>query len=453
MKDVLLEMMFQHNRWQSLIEHADEKGINLALLKKMCNPQVRVMLYNAIKNEQYEIMPPHEIEIPKDDGTMRLVYANEDQDRILCTLIADCVMELFSDLIHPSCVSYQKGIGTQEIVQRISNKIVKLNRNNNEKPIGFVSDFTKFFDRVTIDKIDEVFDIWESRLGFEHGTEPVINMLRKYYHSTLYIDINGIVQNKYLSLRQGCALAAPLSCMVLYELDEFMSSKYDLYYRYSDDCLTINSDTSEIIDDINSICVKYGTVLNPKKIKPVYANNWFKFLGFLICNDQITLSKNRVKKFTKAIYDATLAKPNITPKQAKENVKRVLYGNGDGYSWATACFSAMQNCDKDVETLNNFVMDALRLCEVYYNYNKERKEKGLKTKKIKISYRKSLELLGGLGVVTNLPDRTLLRGKGSKVRTCRERTQKEIEYYYSVGCLLKAYKISKPIYEACVRGM
>lgn len=449
MTSKLLEMMFQHDKWQSLIEHADEKGINLALLKKMCNPQVRIMLYNAIKNEQYEIMPPHEIEIPKGDGTMRLVYANEDQDRILCTLITECIMELFSDMIHPSCVSYQKGIGTQEIIQRISKEIVKLDKINNGEPCGYVSDFTKFFDRVLIEKIDEVFDTWESRLGFSYQSEPVINMLRKYYHSTVYVDINNVVRNKYLSLRQGCALAAPLSCMVLYELDEFMSSKYTMYYRYSDDCLTIDSNTSEIIDDINSICSKYGTVLNPKKIKPVYSDKYFKFLGFNIKSNQITLSKNRVKKFTKEIYNLTLAKPWISPKQAKENVKRFLYGTGNGYSWATASFSALQNCEEDVNTLNAFIMDCIRLCEIRYNYNKERKEKGLKPKKIIYGW----DEIGGIGVVTDLPDRTLIRGKGSKVKTAKERTEKEIEYYYSIGCLLKAYKTSKQIFQTLVRNM
>ena len=32
-------------------------------------------------------------------------------------------------------------------------------------------------------------------------------------------------------------------------------------------------------------------------------------------------------------------------------------------------------------------------------------------------------------------------------------TEKEIEHYMSIGCLLNAYKISKPIFEACVRSM
>jgi len=436
MKDRLLEKMFEHSRWEDMIARANEKGINLAVLKRLAEPQVRVMLYEAIKNEQYEIMPPHQIEIPKDDGTMRLVYANEDQDRIICTLVNDCIMELFADLIHPSCVSYQKGKGTQEIVQNISNQIVKLNKNKYGKELGYVSDFTKYFDSVTIEKIDEVFNLWESRLGFEYGTEPVINMFRKYYHSTLYFDIDGNLQNKYLSLRQGCALAASLSCMVLYELDDFMSKKYDIYYRYSDDCLTISSDISEVIDDINNICTKYGTQLNPKKIKPVYADKWFKFLGFQIKNDMITLSKNRVKKFQKEITSRTIDKPNVTFNQARQNIINYLY-NGE-YCWASACLGTV-NCKHDIDEMNKFIMDCLRSVKA----RETKKHKG------KISISK----LGGLGVVNNLPDRTIIRGTGKNVTANRNKTDKYIENYLTMGCLSNAYKIGKPIYDACVRSM
>lgn len=435
-QDKLLELMFQHERWVDMVERANEKRINLTVLKQLATPQVRVRLYEAIKNEQYEIMPPHQIEIPKDDGTMRLVYVNEDQDRIICTLANDCVMELFADMIHSSCVSYQKGKGTQEIVQRISGEIVKLNKNTSEKPCGYVSDFTKFFDSVTLDKIDEIFDTWEARLGFEHGTEPVINMFRKYYHGTLYFDINGELQNKYLSLRQGCALAAALSCMVLHELDDFMSKKYDVYYRYSDDCLIIDSNTSEIIDDMNSICTKYGTCLNPKKIKPVYCNKWFKFLGFQIKGNMITLSKNRVKKFQKEIMNRTLNKPNITFEQARKNVINYLYV-GD-YCWATSCLGTV-NVKPDLDEMDNFIKDCLRATKV----REKKKHKG------KISASR----IGGLGVVNNLPDRTIVRGTGRNVSANKKKTDKYIENYLTMACLANAMKINKSVYGACVRSM
>ena len=449
MQDKLLEMMFDYNRWVDLLDNANEKGINKTVLRKMSSPQVRLALYEAIKNNRYEIRPPRVLLIPKSDSNeFRKVYANEDEDRIVCTLVNDCMMELFKKFIHPSCVSYQKGIGCQEIVQRVSNEVVKRGKTTTEH-IGYVTDYSKYFDNVSIEAIDNCFDKMERELGFEVGTEPVINMMRKYYHNELYFDENGDLQSKFQSLKQGCAVAAMLSCMVLYELDEYMSSHYDLYYRYSDDSLTISSDISHVVEDINRIASKYGVTLNQKKVKPVYSNQYFKFLGFNIKSDTITLSKNRWKKLAKEVAQVTIEKPHISPTQAKANVKRVIYGDGDGYSFATSAFGAMRNCEKDVEIFNSYIMDCIRLTEVRCNYNKERKAKGLKPRVIKYG----MDSIGGIGVVTDRDDFTLLRGKGSKVRTARERTQKEIDHYKSVGCLLNAYKLGRPIYESVVRGL
>ena len=446
----LLELMFDYDRWVELLENAEAKGINKSILRKMCDPEVRLAFYRRIISNTYEISPPHAILIPKDKpGEFRTVYANEDVDRILLTLINDCMMSLFGKkYIHPSCVSYQKGLGSQETVSKIPATMKKLYKDNG-KPIGIVTDYEKFFDRICIEAIDDCFDLMERELGFEPGTEPVVELVRRYYHCNLYFDVDGNLQNEYKAIKQGSATAAVLSCMILYDLDKYMAEKYPLYIRYSDDSLTCCDDIDEAIDDMNRLASKYGISLNPVKIKPVYVDKWFKFLGFLIKGDQITLSKNRVKKFTKMIVDETIAKPYITTVTAKANVKRLLYGNGDGHSWATAAFGAMQNCEKDVETLNNFIMDCLRIVEIRYNYNKERKAKGLPPRKIKYN----MSHVGGIGVVTDKEDYTLIRGKGSKVKTARQRTAKEIEHYKSVGCLLNCYKLGKPIYETVVRSI
>jgi hypothetical protein len=276
-----------------------------------------------------------------------------------------------------------------------------------------------------------------------------MNLLRKFYKSNLVFDLDGNLTEIYMGIRQGVSVASFLADVILYELDDFMTKKYKGYWRYSDDLIVLAEDTSEITNDINKIICKYGVKLNDKKTKELYRDEFFKFLGFDLCEDKITLSGRRAKKFAKEIISRTIAKPNITPYQAKENVKHYLYGNGNGYSWATACFSALKNCDEDIAILNNFTMDCLRLCEVRYNYNKERKEKGLKPRKLVYGS----QHVGGIGVVCNSTSHILVRGTGKKVKTARERTEKEIEHYMSIGCLLNAYKMSKPLYETLVRSM
>ena len=450
MTSKLLELMFKHETWQKAIEKANSKEINLTVLKQLAAPHIRVQLYKRIVNEQLEIAPSRMAQIPKDTpGEMRTVFICEDVDRVILSIINDCLFELFPDMVHPQCRSYRCGESCGKTVQEVSREIVKLNKITHNRHIGNRYDFTKYFDLIDLNAILNVFDEIEIRLGFAKETEPVMNLLRKFYKSNFVFDLDGNLIEMYMGLRQGVATASFLADVILYELDDFMYKKYKNYWRYSDDLICLAKDTSEITNDINKIICKYRVKLNDKKTKELYSDEFFKFLGFDLCGDKITLSGRRAKKFAKEIVARTIAKPNITPYQAKENVKQFLYGNGNGYSWATACFSALQNCDEDINVLNNFTMDCLRLVELRYDYNMSRKNKGLKPKKIKYS----MADIGGVGVVGNSISHTLVRGKGKKVRTARERTEKEIEHYMSIGCLLNAYKISKPVYEACVRSI
>ena len=168
--------------------------------------------------------------------------------------------------------------------------------------------------------------------------------------------------------------------------------------------------------------------LNPKKVEFLARDRWFKFLGFMIKGDQITLSKNRVKDFQKEIESRSIKKKEVTAKKAINSINRYLY-KGDGtYSWATSVLPII-NVEKDINTLNEFVMDCIRACE---------------TGKKKV---------GGLGCVIDREDHTILRGTGKNVAANRKKTVKEIDKYKSLKCMQNALRYSRPVYEALVREM
>jgi hypothetical protein len=166
--------------------------------------------------------------------------------------------------------------------------------------------------------------------------------------------------------------------------------------------------------------------LNPKKVEQVYKDRWVKFLGFNIKGNLITLSKSRVKSFQKEIEARTIKQPNISFTRAINQVNNYLY-KGDGkYSWATSVLPII-NVEKDIDTLNVFVMDALRACA---------------TKKKKI---------GGLGSINDQVDYTILRGTGKNVTANRHKTDKEIEGYLTLQCMQNAILTRRAVYETLVR--
>ena len=426
MADILLQKFFEMERWQQALETGVDKHMDKGELRKLCTPGVRIQLYNAIVTNNYEIAPPHQAEIPKDNGDMRIVYVNENVDRIFLSIVNNLFFEMFPEFVHNCCKSYQSGIGCGKIVQEVSRQIV----DTKENQVGFKADLTKYFDTVPIRYIDEIFDRMEEKIG----KSKIIDITRKYYHTDLCFDINGDLIEKYQSLKQGCSVASFLADAVLYNIDKTISEMNVYYVRYSDDLLVLGDNWSNAFDVLKEMLADMEMTLNPKKVEAVYKDKWVKFLGFNIKGNQITLSKNRVKSFQKEIEARTIKakgannSKNITLKRAINQVNSYLY-KGDGqYSWATSVLPII-NVEKDIETLNTFVMDALRACAT----NKKK--------------------IGGLGSVNDKDDYTILRGVGKNVTANRNKTQKEIEGYLSIGCMRNAILTRRAVYDTLVRSM
>lgn len=418
MTDLLLQKFFEKERWEQALELGVGKGIDKSELRKLTSPQVRLAIYNAIITDNYEIAPPHQAAIPKDNGDMRIVYVNENVDRIFLSIANNLFFELFPEFVHKSCKSYQSGIGCGKVVQEVSRQIIE----TDDVIVGVKMDLTKYFDTVPIEYIDEIFDRMEAKFG----KSKIIDIVRKYYHTDLCFDINGDLIEHYQSLKQGCAVASFLADAVLYKID-YVISRLDVYYvRYSDDLLVLGNEWLKGQMLIKSMLSDMQMTLNPKKVEPVYKNKWVKFLGFNIKGDQITLSKSRVKSFQKEIEARTVKQRNISMIRAINSVNNFLY-KGDGrYSWATSVLPII-NVEKDIETLNLFVIDSIRACAT----NKKK--------------------IGGLGSVNDKDDYTILRGTGKNVTANRLKTDKEINGYLTIGCMRNALLTRRAVYEALVR--
>jgi len=418
--DVLLQKFFEADRWEKALETGVGKGIDKGELRRLTCPEVRAAMYNCIVSDQYEIAPPHQAEIPKDDGTMRVVYVNENVDRLFLSIVNDMLFELFPEMIHKSCKSYQSGIGCGKVVQEVSRQLC----NTAGTVIGWKSDLSKYFDTVPRKFIDQVFDQIEEKVG----KSRIIDIVRKYYHTDWCFDVDGNLIEHYQSLKQGCAVASFLADTMLYHIDERLSTMDGYYVRYSDDCLYIGTDYEKAMELMKLYLDQMQLTLNPKKIEYLTHDKWFKFLGFNIMGNQITLSKGRVKDFQKEISARTTKLPRVTLMKATNSVNRYLY-KGDGtYSWATSVLPII-NVQKDIDKLNEYVMDSLRACA---------------TGKKKI---------GGLGVVMDRDDYTILRGTGKNVKANRMKIPKEIPNYMSIRCMQNALLCNRAVYDTLVRSM
>ncbi len=418
--DKILQLFFEPERWEYALNKGVDKHIRKSELYRLTKPETRAAMYQAIKEGHYQIAPPHTAQIPKDNGDFRTVYINEPIDRVFLSIANDLLFELMPEMIHPACTSYQKGIGCGKVVQDISRKICE----TKGEVIGWKSDFSKYFDSVPIQFIDEAFDAVEVK----HGHSVIIDVLRKYYHCDLYFDIDGVLKETYQSLKQGCSVASWLANVIMYSLDERLSVLDGEYVRYSDDALFVGPDYEKAMAIMEEEVAKRDMKLNPKKIEYLTHTRWFKFLGYSIKGADISVSSTRIKSFQKEIEDRTIRLRNTTLCKAVNAVNRYLYhGNGE-FSWATQILPVC-NVKKDIQTLNEFVMDCFR---------------AVITKKKKV---------GGLGYVANQSDGCVQRGIGRNVRANREKTEKEIPGYLTLNCMQNAMITNRAAYRTLVANL
>lgn len=421
MADKILEMFFDIDRWTKAIEKGVDKDIRKDQLIRLANEDTRLAMAEAMMQGKYEISPPHTAQIPKDNGEFRTVYVNEPMDRVVLGIANDLLFELMPEMLHGSCKSYQKGIGCGRVVTEVSHRMTGGADNGY---LGWKADLSKYFDSVPIQFIDEAFDKVEVR----HEHSALIDVLRKYYHSDLYFNGENNLCRQYQSLKQGCAVASWLADVLLYDLDEELSEMDGYYVRYSDDMLFIGKDHEKAMEMLQSRLEEKSMKLNPKKVEYLTPEQWFKFLGFSIKGEMVSLSSSRIKTFQREIEARTIRKPDTTLAKAVNAVNRYLYKGTGEFSWATQILPVC-NVRKDLDELNKFVMDCLR---------------AVQTGRRKI---------GGLGYVRDKPDGCIVRGQGRNVKANCAKTGCNIPGYLTIGCMQNAMRTSRAAYNTLVQSL
>lgn len=420
MSDKILQMFFDHDRWTKAIEKGVGKDIRKDQLIRLCSEDTRISMARAMVEGRYMIAPPHTAQIPKDNGDFRTVYVNEPIDRVVLSIANDLLFDLMPGMVHPSCKSYQTGIGCGKVVREVSRRMAQ---SDGAEVIGWKSDLSKYFDSVPLRYVDAMFDKVEEM----HGKSALVDVLRNYYHSDLYFDEENVLCSKYQSLKQGCAVASWLADVLLYDLDAELSAMDGYYVRYSDDMLFVGKDYERAMAVLVERLSAMEMRLNPKKVEYLSGDKWFKFLGFSIKGKDISLSGSRIKTFQREVENRTIRMKGISTAKAIGNVNRYLY-KGDGkHSWATGVLPVI-NVQHDIDELNKFVMDCIR---------------AVSTRKMKV---------GGLGYANAKTDGCIVRGRGKHVSANRVKMP-TIEGYMTLGCMANAMRTRRAVYNTLVSNL
>ena len=351
-KDKKMKMFMDINIIKEAIQHSLDKHIDKGILKQMCTPEGRIWLSDTILRGEYRVAPPH-IELqPKDNGEFRKVYANNDLDRFVLGVINTVYNKLYGHLIDKNCVSYQKGIGVHNIIERIKKEFLSYGYDIN----GYKVDLSKYFDSVSKEVVFEALE--ELNTG-----SPLDEVLYEYYSQDIVFDENENLIEHYKSLAQGCAFGCFLANYVLRDIDKTIGDMDVIYCRYSDDILMVGRDADKALETLEKMLSTKGLSLNPKKVEKIDGNHPFTFLGFKIDGQKVTLSDKSLKKFKKEIQKRTKYKKGRTLRSATKEINRYLYTayikNPTEFGWAEYFFKII-NVEEDIIMMDNYIKDHLK---------------------------------------------------------------------------------------------
>ena len=265
--DDKLALFLDKDTLQMTVDHCVQKGISLPEVRRFTEPEFRLQLAKLMLAGQYRIAPPHIILIPKPDSAeMRKVYCNNPMDRVICTQLGSVYTRMYQDRIHPSCVSYQKGVGVPHIVRRISDYIAA-----HPGLKGAKFDIHHYFDEISCEALDQGLRELDSGSCIDR-------IVWDYLHDDVILDEHGQVQRVYKGIAQGFAVSPFLANYLLRDIDEAIAKLDVVYYRYSDDILLLGPDFEKAKAILYEGLAAKGLHINPRKVTPIDADTRFTFL-------------------------------------------------------------------------------------------------------------------------------------------------------------------------------